>query len=176
LLASARARFARDGYAPTNVRDIAADAGVDATLVFRYFGSKRKLFDECSAQDTRAAEAVLHGPPEQLPTRLLEAILAHDWPESAGEHPFIAMLRSAGDEAIRSRLHEHVCSTYVANLRTLCDGPDADLRAELFSAWLLGISVLRSVVRSDALSSTTMHEVSPHFEHVAEVLLGHRES
>ncbi|WP_394619039.1 TetR family transcriptional regulator [Lentzea sp. JNUCC 0626] len=172
LLASARSRFARDGYASTNVRDIAADAGVDASLLFRYFGTKRKLFDECSEQDARATEAALDGPPEELPARLLESILAHEWPDSAGEHPFIAMLRSAGDEAIRDRLREHVCDTYVARLRELCDGPDADLRAELFSAWLLGISVIRSVVRSEALSATTLPEVSPHFERVAAVLLG----
>ncbi|HEX6345019.1 MAG TPA: TetR/AcrR family transcriptional regulator, partial [Umezawaea sp.] len=70
------------------------------------------------------------------------------------------------------RLREHVCDTYVANLRKLVDGPDADLRAELFSAWLLGISVVRSVVRGEALSTTTAAEVSPYFDQVADVLLG----
>jgi AcrR family transcriptional regulator len=171
LLASARNHFARDGYTGTNMRQIAADVGVDAKLVFRYFGTKRELYDEATAEDAKATEAVLDGPADQLPNRLLASIMEHDWPESAGEHPFIAMLRSAGDEAIRDRLREHVCDTYVANLRKLVDGPDADLRAELFSAWLLGISVVRSVVRGDALSATTT-EMSPYFDQVAEILLG----
>ena len=46
ILAAARVRFSRDAYENVGTRDIAADAGVDAALVNRYFGSKEKLFDE----------------------------------------------------------------------------------------------------------------------------------
>ena len=38
LLVAARSRFAELGYDATSLRDIAADAGVDAALVSRYFG------------------------------------------------------------------------------------------------------------------------------------------
>ncbi|MGP4003687.1 TetR/AcrR family transcriptional regulator [Streptomyces sp. 8N706] len=172
LLAAARVRFAREGYAGTNIRSIAQDVGVDASLVFRYFGSKRKLFDEATAEDAQAAGAVLAGPAEELPSRLLEMILREQQPEPAGEHPFIAMLRSAGDESIRDQLHDQVCDTYIAGLRKLVVGPNADLRAELFSAWLLGIGVARTVVRSDALAGATQPEVAPYFERVAGILLG----
>ena len=46
ILAAARVRFALDAYENVGTRDIAADAGVDAALVNRYFGGKEKLFDE----------------------------------------------------------------------------------------------------------------------------------
>src|SRR3954465_12636218 len=46
ILAAARVRFSRDAYENVGTRDIAADAGVDAALVNRYFGGKEKLFDE----------------------------------------------------------------------------------------------------------------------------------
>src|SRR2546421_8360402 len=46
LLAAARIRFARDGYEATNLRDIAADVGVNVALISRYFGSKEGLFFE----------------------------------------------------------------------------------------------------------------------------------
>ena len=46
ILAAARVRFAMDAYENVGTRDIAADAGVDAALVNRYFGGKEKLFDE----------------------------------------------------------------------------------------------------------------------------------
>lgn len=44
ILDAARARFSRDGYAAATIRKIAADAGVDATLVMHFFGSKDELF------------------------------------------------------------------------------------------------------------------------------------
>ena len=44
ILAAARARFGTDGFDRTTLRAIAADVGVDAALVIRYFGSKQDLF------------------------------------------------------------------------------------------------------------------------------------
>ena len=44
LLEAAQLRFARDGFDRTSIRDIAADVGVDQSLVIRYFGSKERLF------------------------------------------------------------------------------------------------------------------------------------
>jgi AcrR family transcriptional regulator len=44
LLASAARLFARHGLARTTTRDIADDAGVAETAVYRHFGSKQQLF------------------------------------------------------------------------------------------------------------------------------------
>ena len=44
ILSAARRRFATEGYERTTLRAIAADVGVDAALVSRYFGSKQDLF------------------------------------------------------------------------------------------------------------------------------------
>jgi AcrR family transcriptional regulator len=44
ILSAARRRFATEGYDRTTLRAIAADVGVDAALVIRYFGSKQNLF------------------------------------------------------------------------------------------------------------------------------------
>ncbi len=46
ILAAATRRFTTQGYERAGVRDIAADAGVTAALVNRYFGSKERLFAE----------------------------------------------------------------------------------------------------------------------------------
>jgi AcrR family transcriptional regulator len=46
LLESARELFSRQGYASTSTREIADDAGVSETLMFRYFRSKAGLFRE----------------------------------------------------------------------------------------------------------------------------------
>jgi AcrR family transcriptional regulator len=42
---AAKRAFARHGYAAANVRDIATDEGINASLVIRHFGSKEKLFE-----------------------------------------------------------------------------------------------------------------------------------
>lgn len=44
ILHAARGLFFEHGYAQTSVRAIARAAGVDAALVYHYFGSKRGLF------------------------------------------------------------------------------------------------------------------------------------
>ena len=46
ILKSARKAFAAHGYDGAGVREIAAEAGVTAMLVNRYFGSKEQLFAE----------------------------------------------------------------------------------------------------------------------------------
>ena len=46
ILEAATRRFATQGYERAGVREIAADAGVTAALVNRYFGSKEELFAE----------------------------------------------------------------------------------------------------------------------------------
>src|ERR1700760_383492 len=46
ILEAATRRFATQGYERAGVREIAADAGVTAALVNRYFGSKERLFTD----------------------------------------------------------------------------------------------------------------------------------
>jgi len=50
LLEAARRRFAASGCGGATVRQIASDAGVDAAMVIRYFGSKEALFFEAAKQ------------------------------------------------------------------------------------------------------------------------------
>ncbi len=47
LLTAARSRFAANGYTATTVREIADDAGVNVSLISRYFSSKEGLFEAC---------------------------------------------------------------------------------------------------------------------------------
>lgn len=170
LLEAARLRFAREGYDATSVRDIARDSGVDATLIFRYFGSKKQLFDQATAADLPAG--LLEGPQEELVARMVRTVVDHDWTEYGGEHPLVAMLRSSAHEDARRRIRREVCDTYVNALRDLAEGEDAELRAELLSAWMVGIGILRSVVATPALAEARAADLAPHIETVATGLLG----
>jgi AcrR family transcriptional regulator len=172
LLAAARARFALVWYDATSVRDIAGDAGVDATLIFRYFGSKEQLFEEASRVAEEQAEVAAEGGPEDLPTRLLHVTMKQDWPGSAGGHPLTALLLSSSRQECRERLNSQLHDTYVRNLEQLVDLPDRELRAELLTAWLLGINVARSIAHTPALSDACVNDITPYFEQVAAILLG----
>ncbi|MGW0802845.1 TetR/AcrR family transcriptional regulator [Nonomuraea sp. NPDC002799] len=171
LLEAARLRFAREGYDATSVRDIAGDTGVDATLIFRYFGSKKRLFDEATAA-SETSHDLLDGPEEELVARMLGSVVFADWTGYGGEHPLVAMLRSSAHEDTRRRIREEVCATYVRALEDLARGEDAELRAELLSAWLVGIGILRSVVATPALARAGAADVAPHVAAVATALLG----
>lgn len=170
LLEAARLRFARQGYDATSVRDIARDSGVDATLIFRYFGSKKQLFDQATAA-ARPTD-LLEGSEEELVARMVRTVVDHDWTEYGGEHPLVAMLRSSAHEDARRRIRTEVCDTYVNALRDLAEGEDAELRAELLSAWMVGIGILRSVVATPALAEARAADLAPHVATVATGLLG----
>ncbi|MGJ6967189.1 hypothetical protein ACSDR0_35260 [Streptosporangium sp. G11] len=77
---------------------------------------------------------------------MVRTVVDHDWTKYGGEHPLVAMLRSSAHEDARLRIRTEVCDTYVNALRDLAEGEDAELRAELLSAWMIGIGILRSVV------------------------------
>lgn len=142
---------------------------MDATLIFRYFGSKKGLFDEATAD---IPADLLEGPPQELVARMLQSVVFHDWTRYGGEHPLVAMLRSSAHEDARQRIREEVCATYVRALEDLVAGGDVALRAELLSAWLVGIGILRGVVATPALAKADPASMAPYVEGVATTLLG----
>lgn len=171
LLECARIRFAREGYDGASVRDVAGDAGVDPALLFRYFGSKSKLFAE-AMNPPEAPTELPAGPIEELPAKLLEQLVFSEWEEYAGEHPLIALLRSAGHDDMRDRVREQVCGQYLDVLQELAQGNNPALRTELFAAWMLGIGVLRTAVGTPALREATSEDLAPHLAAVGEALFG----
>ena len=53
ILAAARERFGQAGFQAATIRAIAADAGIDPSMVMRYFGNKDKLFAAAAEFDLR---------------------------------------------------------------------------------------------------------------------------
>jgi AcrR family transcriptional regulator len=168
LLDAARHRFASDGYERASVRRIAADAGVSQALIFRYFGSKDQLFVEALAAATRD---LLDGPLAGAPTRILDGILRA--PATPGtEHPLMALLRSTGEPRAAERLRQTLVGGVSERLAAMSDRPDADLRADLVAAWLLGIGLLRSVVGKEPLAGAGYDAVQEIFADGVRAVLG----
>ncbi|ROP74513.1 TetR family transcriptional regulator [Curtobacterium sp. PhB115] len=163
VLDAARARFAVDGFAGASIRKIAADAGVDAALVVRSYGSKDDLFAAAMAMPPETAVALaeaLDGPVEGLGERLVRAFLRM-WtaPESSGA--LLATFRSAvtnerAAENLRAFIRARVLEVYAPRFPNL---PDAALRATLASSMLIGVVVGRQVVGIDALVDAEFEDI-----------------
>ncbi|MQY17173.1 TetR/AcrR family transcriptional regulator [Nocardia macrotermitis] len=168
LLTAAQELFGERGFERATVRDIAARAGVNQALLFRYFGTKDELF-RASITD-RGRRVLAEGPDDALLGRMLDRMLEPET-TAAQDYWLQAALRSSGHdegaEAIRAQLGQE----YVRALSTLTDEPDAELRADLLLAWLLGIGLMRSVHRRDPLAGADPDAVAGHVLRAARVLL-----
>jgi AcrR family transcriptional regulator len=143
LLKAARGRFAALGYDGTGLREIAADAGVDAALVCRYFGSKDELFAEVLA--SFGEKAWLRGESSTFGERIAGAIFEGPYnPESM--EGLLVMLRSIGSGKAQDALNPWCDTCFHQPLKeTLGGEEDADVRARLAGALLLGVAVTRAL-------------------------------
>lgn len=113
LLSAAAHLFARDGFARTTTRDIAAEAGTAETAIFRHFGSKAELFAEAVvAPFTQLVSTFAErwwpeiprpSDNETLLRRFLEDL--YDAMDQQRE-PVLALLSAQGDPEAADAVHE----------------------------------------------------------------------
>jgi AcrR family transcriptional regulator len=150
ILDAAVAAFCQRGYDGVGVREIAADAGVTAMLVNRYFGSKEGLFEEV-VEVVLAPPSVVPETPEDLVRRTVEALVARSAPAADAENPFQLTLLSAHNpraaEIVRAAMLRHV----VARLARLLPGDLAQERGEILLSVVMGIWMMRKVIGTPGL-------------------------
>jgi AcrR family transcriptional regulator len=150
ILEAARSRFAADGYAATTIRQVAADAGVDAALVMQFFRSKDELFAavmSISPNTLARLAGAFDGPDEHLGERVVRAFL-DVWEGAAQDsEPLMAMLRGAvvNDQA-NVELREFIQARLLNAVGPQATDADAVLRAGLAASMLVGLIVGRRVV------------------------------
>jgi AcrR family transcriptional regulator len=144
ILAAARRRFADDGYERATIRAIAADAGIDPSMVMRYYGSKDGLF-------AAAVDVALRLPElgDLAAERRGEALVRHFlWLWEGGERAndvLAVLLRSAvTNEEAAGRVREVFATQVTAALGT--SAPDAPTRAALIVSQLLGVALCRYII------------------------------
>jgi AcrR family transcriptional regulator len=143
ILDAAKTCFMQEGYDQAGVREIAGRAGVDPALVNRYFGSKERLFAEAVAAKFQLSD-LFAGERETLGERLVHVVLTKK--ATTGDYnPLVALLRSSSSEVGGAMLREAIVNGFVRRLAEHLDGDDAESRAEVVGAMLLGLLVLRTV-------------------------------
>jgi AcrR family transcriptional regulator len=153
LLDAAAKLFAERGFDRTTVRDIAKEAGANQSLLFRYFGSKEALFEAVIARNTR--EQIASTAPERLFSTSLRSML------EPGERnrTLETYLRSPGSDSAAAAMRRELGREYAATLAELTDAPDAELRADLAIAWLLGIGLVREITAKEPLASADPDDI-----------------
>lgn len=154
ILAAARKLFAEHGYDRTTIRGIAAAANTDPGLVMRYFESKERLFARVAV--VHRAEPI-DGSPEQIADLLLAALSAKiaDEPVDA-----LAALRSM---FTHPEAAAEVREAMLAEQRQAAGAlptEDADLRAGLIGALMLGTVIGRHLLRLDGLRDAPPEQVA----------------
>jgi AcrR family transcriptional regulator len=162
ILDVARHAFGSRGYDATSLRAIATEAEVDPALVLHYFGSKEGLFIAATGMPGDLLELI--GGLASLPAgdRLPALVRGHLQmvDSDSGRNAMIALLRSAvSNDKAAAMLREFLTAQLLPVIAGLTDQPDARLRASLVAAQLIGIAMLRHVIKAEPMVKATPDEI-----------------
>ncbi len=162
ILVAARAEFAAKGFDGASMRGIAAAAEVDPALVHHYFGGKDQLFAtsmQLPIDPAVLVPEVLAGPPDQIGERLVRVFL-RIWGNPSSRDPIVALLRSAltNDDAA-AMFRQFLSSALVARAAERLDLPDRKLRIETAVSHLVGLAIVRYVIKVEPLASASEEQV-----------------
>ncbi len=162
ILTAARAQFAAKGFSGASMRAIAGDAGVDASLLHHYFGTKADLY-AASLELPISPDQVLAWsdvPPEQMGEVLARTFFGA-WEVPEVRAIMLGILRGGMDgneDAVRP-FREFVTDMVQRRLAASMEGEDAEARALAMAAHLVGIEMVRHVVRVEPFPSMTVDEL-----------------
>ncbi|MFC8619427.1 TetR family transcriptional regulator [Micromonospora purpureochromogenes] len=156
ILRAARERFAADGYERATIRAIAADAGIDPSMVMRYYGNKEGLFAAAAEFDLRLPDLA------DVPTgQLGEVLVRHFLDRWEGDETLAALLRAASTnpgaaERIRGLFADQL-GAVVARFGT--DPATTARRAGLVASQILGLAFTRYIVGLPPMVDATPAEL-----------------
>jgi AcrR family transcriptional regulator len=156
ILTAARTQFARHGYEAATIRGIANAARVDPKLVLHYFDTKEGVFE--AAMDFpfdpgQALPKLLEPGLDGLGTRMALFFL-EIWDSPAGARAH-ALLRSVvATETAAALMRDFASREILGRLAEKLELDHPQLRASMVASQLVGIAILRYVVKVEPLAST----------------------
>ena len=158
---AARRQFAELGYDRATLRGIAGEAGVDAALVVRFYGSKDALFREVMALPpaiTEAFTALADGPRANVGRRLAEVIVGMlENPRSRSI--VLGRIRSASSHPDAAALVREIVTRDVGGLVAALTDDEPETRAVLVGSQVVGLALARYIVRVEPLASLPAADV-----------------
>ena len=152
ILEAARELFAADGFERTTIRGVAARAGVDPALVMQHFGSKEGLF-AASTRWSNEHQTILAATTDNLPAAAIADLLSH-FEQGDDREAAVALMRSCltHPTALAAMRDQVMCERKDAVAAAL-EGPDAELRAGLFAACMIGLGMARYLIKLEPVAS-----------------------
>lgn len=170
ILGAAQALFAETGYERATIRAVAAQAGVDPALVMQYYGSKEGLF-AAATRWSHEYESILEVPREQVPAAALADMFEKF--EGAGDsEAAVALMRNCLTHPEAQRMfRDDVTCRITARVAQTIGGEDAELRAELIAACLIGFGLARYLLEMPAIANASRADIERLLEPALQTLV-----
>lgn len=163
ILAAARELFARHGYERASLRAIASKAKVDPALIAHFFGSKEGLLRQALTPPLDPApvigQAVRDAPAQRRGEYLVRGIVSV-WDNPAVNPVLLSMLRTGlSHDLAMTVLRQTLQSTVITAVAGVADQDDANTRAQLVAAHMVGVAVARYLLRLPEVAAMTPDEL-----------------
>ena len=171
ILEAARELFAETGFERATIRAVAGRAGIDPALVMQYYGSKEGLF-AAAARWSTDHESVLAARRDEVARAALQDLLDKFEAGEGGREAAVALMRNCltHPEASRIMRDEVMCERAASVARTI-GGDDAELRAGLIGACLIGLGMARYLLEIPAVANASRDDVARLMEPVLQALV-----
>ncbi|MFD5824465.1 TetR/AcrR family transcriptional regulator [Lentzea sp. NPDC060358] len=162
LVAAAREVFVEKGYDGATVRAIAARAGVDAAMVNHWFDGKEGLFAQSVLQlpfdPSEILKRLLDGPADEAGERIVRTFVTV-W-DATGGGTFAALIRSVTSQPeVANALKSFFVNAIFKNVLAEFGAQQRELRASLCATQMVGLGIVRYVVRFEPLASVDVDTV-----------------
>lgn len=156
ILTAARDRFAAEGYERATIRSIAQDAGIDPSLVIRYYGNKAGLFAAAVDFDLQLPD--LKAVPKAEAGSVIVSRYFDRW---ENDERFSALLRAAATNAEAAERMRKISSQQTLPFVTqLCGNPEsAPIRNNLVNSQLWGFAYCRYILKLPHILTMTRTEI-----------------
>ena len=155
LLEAARVEFAERGFEGATVRVIAERAGVDPAMVNHWFGGKEQLFTaslDLPVDPAAIVGRIVPGDPDHIGERIVDTFVTV-W-DAAGGGPLAALIRSVASHEVAARLMRQFVTALLVKRVVSTVAPDQpELRAALCGSQLIGLGMVRYVLKLEPLAS-----------------------
>ena len=160
IIDAARRQFAERGYGGATIRGIAADAGVNPALVHHFFGTKDGVFVAALNLPFNPAllvDTLLEGPRSEIGERIVRLFLGL-WENPDTQLPFFALVRSVTTSPeVADQLRQFLETAILAKVAAALDLPP--LRLTAAASQMMGLAIVRYVIRAEPMASATEDEV-----------------
>ncbi len=161
ILAAAREQFATAGFSGTTIRAVAAGAGVDAALVYHYFGTKDDLFVAALELpvDPRVvlAPAIAEGP-DGAGERMLRVFVSV-WDDPENQLPLLGLVRGLLEPSGQKLVRDGFLDVVIGPIGVALGIEEPERRMPLVASQVFGLVIVRYLLEVEPLASMPADQV-----------------